>query len=147
METFRVPKSEAWPVNLTPIMFEIEQQAKRHGVEVTVKRFQKKRSNEQCAALWGVAYPAIGNHCGYRPDDYEFLHRELCKLYFGKVTKPMMGEQPRRTTTTNELGERDVISTLDFARFYEFVQQVAADKLGVVVPDPDKNWRQNRSAA
>lgn len=142
METFRIPKGTGWPApeeNL--ILDEIRRQRARHKVKVVVQMDRADRSQQQCAALWAVAYPAIGNHCGYRPDDYEFVHREFCKLYFGKKSTPM-GDQPKRTTTTNEAGERDVINTLDFARFYEFVQQVAAEKLRVHVPDPDKNWRQ-----
>lgn len=147
METFHIAKFEAIPDRLDEICEEIVSQSLRHAVDVVIKRHQKERSPDQNAALWAVAYPAIGNHCGYRRDDYEFLHREFCKLYFGKVPDPMLGDRPKRTTTTNELGERDVIGKLDFARFYEFVQQVAAEKLGVNVPDPDKHWRQNLGVA
>jgi hypothetical protein len=51
-----------------------------------------------------------------------------------------MGEQvsrARRTTTTNERGERELMSTADFADFYSMVQQVGAEA-GIDVPSPVK---------
>lgn len=142
METFRVPKGQPWPVHISPIVHEIERQAERHKVKVVVQMDRADRSEEQNAALFGVAYPPIMEHTGYRKDE---LHEVFCRAYFGEVEHEIAGRKitrPKRTTTTNELGHRDVISKLDFARFYEFVQQVAAEHWNVFVPDPDKHWRE-----
>ncbi len=103
---------------------------------VEIKEARKERSNDQNAALFGVAYPALTDATGYTPDE---LHAAFCMRFFGTSEVMVMGQRiarPVRTTTTNEAGERDVISTIDFARFYELVQQVGAEA-GVDVPDPD----------
>ena len=69
---------------------------------------------------------------------------------FCEVEIEVMGKiytRPRRTTTTNENGERDVISKKLFAEYYDFIQIVAAEKLGCHVPDPDPNWRAKLESA
>ncbi len=147
METFKVPKGEPWPVHLSPIMHEIERQAARHKVKVTVQMDRADRSDDQNAALWGVAYKILSEHTGYKPEE---LHEVFCEGYFGRVEYEVMGRQrtrPRRTTTVDENGKRNVISKIDFANFYSYIQQCAAEHLGVNVPDPDKHWRQNMEAA
>lgn len=129
---------------LVPVLEEIDRQSQRHKVKVIVQR-DSERSGEQNSALWAVAYKTIGEHCGLWPDEYEsVLHREMCKRYFGTVKAQAgpFGDCPRRTTTRNENGERDVISKLDMANFYAFVQQWAAENLdGLYIPDPHKDWR------
>ena len=102
---------------------------------VEVKEYRKDRTDAQNAALFGVAYPAFRD-TGYTPDE---LHDAFCRRFFGTVEREVMGESvsaPRRTTTRNERGERDVISRQDFSDFYRMVQQVGAEA-GVDVPDPD----------
>jgi hypothetical protein len=103
---------------------------------VEIKEARKERSGDQNAALWGVAYPVLSEATGYTPDE---LHDAFCRRFFGTVEREVMGQlvtRPRRTTTTNEAGERDVISTAEFSRFYDQVQQIGA-MAGVDVPSPD----------
>lgn len=103
---------------------------------IEIKEARKERSNEQNAALFGVAYPALTEATGYSPDE---LHDAFCRRFFGTVEREVMGEtvsRPRRTTTTNEAGDRDVIEAAEFARFYDLVQQIGAEA-GVDVPSPD----------
>jgi|GEM_PF-2026696 len=142
METFRIPKGEVMTSpRLVPVLAEIGRQAARYKVKVTVQMDRADRSDEQNAALFGVAYPPIMEHTGYRKEE---LHEVFCRAYFGEVEHEIARRKitrPKRTTTTDELGRRDVINKLDFASFYSFVQQVAAEHWGVIVPDPEKNWR------
>lgn len=108
--------------------------------EITVRRFVRSRSNKQNAALWGVAYAVLGEATGYRAEE---MHAYFCGEYFGWNDHAMFGQRkrtPRRTTTTNEQGERDVLSTEDFCEFYAFIQQRAAETVQVNVPDPDPEW-------
>jgi hypothetical protein len=105
---------------------------------VTVKPFTKSRTHPQNAALFGVAYPALTEATGYTPDE---LHDAFCRRFFGTFEVEVMGQlvtRPVRTTTTNEQGDRDVMSALDFAKFYELVQQVGAEA-GCDVPAPIPN--------
>lgn len=120
--------------------------AEQFDTEVVIRRHRLKRSDEQNAALWAVAYKTLRDATGNDPED---LHRYFCGEYFGWVEYEVMGarrKRPRRTTTTNEDGHRDLITTLDFADFYNFVQQRSAETVGVFIPDPDPNWRQNIAA-
>lgn len=113
---------------------------------VEIKEARKERSGEQNAALWGVAYPALSDATGYTPDE---LHEAFCRRFFGTVEHEVMGQvmtRPRRTTTTNEAGERDVIGAGDFAKFYDMVQMVGAGA-GVDVPSPDPLHGNRRFAA
>lgn len=113
---------------------------------VEVKEYRKVRSNEQNAALFGVAYPILTDATGYTPDE---LHEAFCRRFFGSVDRDVMGQtvsRARRTTTTNEQGERDVMPAADFARFYDMVQMIGAEA-GVDVPSPDPMWNQRQRFA
>lgn len=106
---------------------------------VTIEPAKKSRSNAQNASLWGVAYPVIKRDTDYEP---ERVHRLMCGEYFGwKNIKTFSGyeREPVRTTTKNEEGKPDVISTTDCADFYLFIQAFCSE-WSVDIPDPDPNW-------
>lgn len=116
------------------------------GWRVTVEEAKKPRSNEQNNALWGVAYEAIRKATGNDPQD---LHDYFCGERYGWVEHTMFGKRkrkPRRTTTTDENGNRSVLSTAEFMDFYAFIQQRMAE-FDVQVPDPDPAWREKEQAA
>lgn len=105
-------------------------------LKVEVKAYRKTRTDAQLAALFGVAYPVLEDATGFTKDE---LHEAFCRRFFGTVSLDVMGQaiiRPRRTTTTDENGERDVIPRGDFSEFYAMVQQVGAE-IGVYVPSPD----------
>lgn len=54
--------------------------------------------------------------------------------------------KPFRTTTRDDKGKRDVISTLEMADFYAFIQRKSAEN-GFDVPDPDPDWWQEPEQA
>lgn len=104
---------------------------------IEVKPFVKKRSLDQNAATFGVAYKAIMEATGLEGDaERKQLHRDFCGDFFGWATGPMGHRKPVRTTTTNEYGERDVIDAGTMARMYDFIQRTAAG-YGIDVPSPD----------
>jgi len=64
--------------------------------------------------------------------------------YFGSKVIDLMGEQlkvPVRTTTTDEDGEKDVLSASAYWDFTDFVIREAAMWYDVVVPPPDPELR------
>jgi hypothetical protein len=107
-------------------------------VRVTVEVYRKSRSNQQSRYLNGVAYKLLGEATGYERND---ISEYLCLIYFGGKDKKVPGgkivQVPLRTTTTNEQGERDVMNTVDFAAYVDFVQRFGA-KHGVYIPNPDE---------
>jgi len=113
---------------------------------IEIKEARKDRTCPQNAALWGVAYPKLTEVTGYTAEE---LHHEFCGRYFGWEVVDIFGERrrrPRRTTTSNEQGERDVLGTVEFAAFYDMVQQIGAEA-GVDVPSPDPFHGDQRWAA
>lgn len=109
--------------------------------------YRKDRSEEQNNALWGVAYKYLRKETG---NEKAGLHDYFCREYFGEVERTVLGRTrtyPRRTTTKDEHGEDDVLSTKDFMDFYAFIQQHMAEKFGLDVPDPDPQWRDHQVAA
>lgn len=105
-------------------------------LKVEIKAYRKTRTDAQNHALFGVAYPALEEATGYTKDE---LHEAFCRRFFGTVSLEVIGQaiiRPRRTTTTNENGERDVIPRGEFSDFYAMVQMVGAE-IGVSVPSPD----------
>jgi hypothetical protein len=111
---------------------------------IEIKRYVKTRSNEQNAALWGVAYPAIVAATG--EDDVNTWHEYFLGERFGWVEVSLFGKRklrPARTTTTGYKGEDNPLSTIEFAEFYDFIQRRAREN-GIKVPDPDPLWFRNK---
>ena len=110
--------------------------------QATFEPFTKPRSGKQNAALFGVAYAAIMKEQGDRgAQSAEELHEYFCGERFGWVHYEVINKtkaRPFRTTTRNEYGKRDLLSTEEMADFYSFVQQTMAD-FGIYVPDPISN--------
>lgn len=115
--------------------------------QVSISGVKKERSDLQNRALWGCAYKTLRDATGNDPDD---LHTYFCGEYFGWTEYEVMGalrKRPRRTTTKDEDGKRDVISTIHLSDFYAFIQQRSAETVGVYVPDPDPMWWSYANAA
>jgi hypothetical protein len=119
-------------------------ESRKLPLRVTVKRWQKERTEPQNNYLFGVCYPVIGQAMGYAKAD---LHEWVCGTFFGwterKVPKtphnPSGWESvPSRTTTTDENGNRDVIDPETFGRLLETVVFPAAARIDVVIPEPYK---------
>ena len=109
-------------------------------VEVSIRPFKRKRTNRQNAALFGVAYPAVREQTG---EDVNRLHWYACGQFFGWKQVETFGkvsQEPVRTTTTDENGDRDVVPWDVFSDFYAAFQREMAG-MGIDVPDPDPEWR------
>lgn len=109
---------------------------------VTVEEAKSTRNDEQNAALWGLAYKILEQETGNDPED---LHVYFCGEFWGWTEYVVMNQtrkRPRRTTTRNEDGKRDVVSKVEFAEFFSFIQRRSAETVGIYIPDPDPNYRQ-----
>lgn len=134
------------PRNLSKIVAFLSALSPTRPWKITVCEFRKERSDDQNSALWGVAYPPLMEFTGFTKEE---LHDHFCRAFFGEVEYEIMGMlrmKPRRTTTVDENGKKNKISTLEFMDFYAFVQQKGAE-IGCYVPDPDPEyWRRELAA-
>jgi hypothetical protein len=137
-QTFTLQPGER---SLARIVAVLSALAKDVAWKITIARVKKERSDPQNSALFGVAYKALGEFTGYTAPE---LHDVFLRAYFGTVEREIFGEittRPRRTTTTDENGQRNKLSTVEFNAFYAFVQQKGAE-IGCWVPDPDPRWHE-----
>lgn len=108
--------------------------------QAIVGPWKKERTPRQNNAMFGVAYKTLGDYLGYTAPE---LHEVMLELYFGKVAYELLGvkkTRPRRTTTTNEAGERDVLDREEMSKFYNFIVQKAAEA-GCYIEDPNPQLR------
>lgn len=93
-----------------------------------VKPYKKPRTLGMNAYHFSQVITPLANYIGESPEE---THRNLCGLYWGWVEKDLGGglvlRKPRRTTTTNEHGERDVVPWEVMSDFIEFCKAKAAE--------------------
>jgi hypothetical protein len=105
-------------------------------VEVIVRKVQRQRSRNQNAFWWSVVVPMFAEECGYQPHEHEAVHDELMRVLVGM--KPDAHPELKIRQSSTEM------STEDFNILIEQAQIFGATKLGIVIPDPDVNWRQTK---
>lgn len=135
-QTIPLPKGER---SLTRVVAFLSSLPTDKAFKVEVSELRNSRSDGQNNALWGVAYKTLSEFTGHTGPE---LHDAFLRAYFGEVEKDVFGKKvikPRRTTTTDEEGNRSLLSTMEFRDFYSFVQQKGAE-IGCWVPDPDPLW-------
>lgn len=93
-------------------------------VELTIRRFRNKRSDQANRFYWGVVVPLIAEHCGYEKDE---LH-ELLAMRFLRIDDDPITGSPRRKHTP----------ATDSKEFGEYVDSCIrfATELGVYIPQP-----------
>lgn len=115
------------------------------NVKMTIAR--PERTIPQLRYLRGVAYQLLADHFGYENEE---ISEYLCGQYWGWKDKKLPGNRmqsvPMRTTTEDEDGNRDVIDGQVFWDYVEWIQRVGA-RQGIVIPDPDPNYKIERVAA
>lgn len=98
-------------------------------LDVRCEPWREPRTLPQNAYLWAAVYAPLVETCGFTP---ELWHEHFCGEYFGVVheVRPS-GESvstPKRTTTRNEAGKRDVLKGKAFADFVTFVEAECAER-------------------
>jgi hypothetical protein len=147
MNEFILPSDKPWESAITTMLRFVHALDHSKAHVITVDRLRRERSDLQNRALWGVAYKTLSQETGNEPED---LHTYFCGEYFGWEEFDIMGQprkRPKRTTTKDERGNRDVVSTEVLSDFYGFIQRRAAETVGIYVPDPDPEWWRKDAAA
>jgi hypothetical protein len=128
---------------LLPVL-RLYQEGKPVNVKVSIAR--PERTLPQLRYLRGVAYKMLAESFGFENDE---ISEYLCGIYWGWKPKKLPGNRtcdvPMRTTTEDEDGNRDVIDGDVFWKYVEWIQRVGA-RQGIVIPDPDPNYKIARTA-
>lgn len=98
---------------------------------VEVRPYKRSRSLGLNSYHWAAVIDPIAGFIGDSPEE---THRDLCGAYWGWVETPLGGRKPRRTTTTNEAGERDVLDWEKMTNFIHFCKVKAAE-IGCPLPE------------
>lgn len=125
-------KSFVTPVGTRSLLQFIEENQDKKLV-FEVRPYKKPRSQGLNAFHWSQVITPIADFMGESPEE---AHRELCGSYFGWVENSLGGRKPRRTTTRNEKGERDVLDWEVMNNFIHHCQRIAAE-LGVPLPEQE----------
>lgn len=114
----------------------------KKNIRITIEKWSNKRSNLQNAWYWGVAINMIVEKLiEYNPVMYaditpEAVHEWLKDQFLDKRLISIAGIEKEISGSTIDL------TTTNFMAYKEDIQQFAAEKLGLDIPDPDPNYKQ-----
>lgn len=100
------------------------------GKPVEIAPVKSRRSLDQNAWLWGVAYPIIAVELGYDRHEHDALHYGLVAKCFGEHFDKRMGAMvPNKRSST--------LTTKECSEYMEWLVRFAANDLGgIQVPLP-----------
>ena len=103
------------------------------GKPVVIKARTSKRSLDQNAYVWGVAYPIIAESLGYDLHEHEDLHYALVAKCFGEHFDKRVGAMVPNKRSSK-------MTTAEFSTYMEWLVRFAATDLGgIVVPLPGES--------
>lgn len=104
------------------------------GQDVTLKLVKRRsqRSDSQNEYWWAVVVALLAEHCGYHKDE---MHEALKAKFLSE-------EDLSRGLI--RIGSTAKLDTQAFEDLAERVRVWAAEALGVIIPLPDKRWREKR---
>src|SRR5690606_16923053 len=101
---------------------------------VEIKRYARRRSDQQNRYLWGVVYPAFLRVLpGWEAGD---VHEYLLGEHFGWERLEGMGR-----TRLKPIKRSSKLTKAEFSEYTEFCQRKGAEH-GVYIPDPDPFYEQ-----
>lgn len=112
---------------------------------ITIKKVRRQRSNKQNGYLWGYAYPLLLK--GMINVGWEFATIEQIHEFFkGQFTSEQIvnkdtGEVVEIPSSTSEM------DTVTFNTYVDKLREYASEYLGMELPEPDKNWKENENSA
>lgn len=101
---------------------------------LTVGPPKRGKTHDQLAFWWAVAVPLIADHCGYT---HSQMHYALLGECFGYSHGPL-GTPVPNVPSIAECSVEQVTQLIDWVLTW------APTELGVIVPEPDKQWRSKR---
>lgn len=102
---------------------------KNQPVQLVLKRLPRRKSRKQLGYLWGVVYPVIAEHFGYRDYEHEAMHDEIMRVLRG--LRPAPNPLQIRTSLAD-------MSHEEVSAYIEDVRHWALTNHGIVTPDAVK---------
>jgi hypothetical protein len=99
-------------------------------LELTVRVRRKRRSLDQNAWIWGVAYPLLGEGLGYDRHEIDDMHYALVAKCFGTHVDDRLGTEVPNVRSSK-------LTTKEFSEYMDWLVRFAAG-YGVVIPLPDE---------
>lgn len=111
---------------------------------ISIKKVRKQRSNKQNGYLWGCAYPLLLKgmiNVGWEFATIEQIH-EFFKGHFTseQIVNRDTGEVVEIPSSTSEM------DTVTFNTYVDKLREYASEYLGMELPEPDKNWKENENS-
>ena len=108
-------------------------------VEVTVKRWYKKRSLNQNDYYWGVIIVLITNAINELGNEFdsETVH-EYLKGLFLKDTKELIDKNSGETKQIEYIKTTTKLTTVEFETYLEKCRQFAAEQFDTYIPNPNE---------
>ncbi len=106
-------------------------------VLITIERAYATRSAQSNAWYWSQVVGLVAKHTGYTAD-------EIHEIYKAKFLPKALAFANANGEVVDELvigGSTAKLNIPEFADYCERIREWAADELGVVIPDPDPQWR------
>lgn len=100
--------------------------------ELVVRKRKSRRSLDQNAWAWGVAYPVIAESLGYDSHEIEDLHYALVAKWGGEHFDKRIGAMVPNKRSSK-------LSTKEFSDYIEWLVRYAAESLDCVVPLPGES--------
>jgi hypothetical protein len=110
------------------------QHVKSHAgqrVELTLRKERTRRSLDQNAWLWGVAYPILAAEFGYDRHELDALHYGLVAKCFGARRDDRLGIDVPNARSSK-------LTTAQFSDYMEWVIRFAAVEYGIRIPLPNE---------
>jgi len=108
--------------------------------QVSITPYRKERSSPQNRYLHGVVYKTLSDALGFDSSD---VAEYLLGTYYGWNERALPGgrreSKPMRTTTTDENGDRKVLSKAEFADYVDFCLRYGAEH-GIYIPSPEQEF-------
>ncbi len=92
-------------------------------IDILIRKHRKARTLPQNSFLWGVVYQIISDETGHEPEE---IHDAMKDLFLTDRSGPF----PLVRSTTD-------LSTVEFNEYFTKIQRFAAEKLDLVIPDPE----------
>lgn len=112
--------------------------SRAHGrCVLIVRRVEEFRSTAQNAYYWGVIVPTLLEHPLFREWSEEQLHDGIKEKFLARLD-PL--------TALTKAGSTRELSPQEFSAFKDAIQQWAAEKLDLDIPDPNEELRKELAA-